>query len=115
MNELGGVNEYLDRDGVTWPSYEDYIFVGLLGYCGCYDDELFSDVLAVFKAFDEGCCYYTDIRVEGPPRYKELILHDLTRAGLLEHGTSVRASWLTDAGRRVLAELGSRAKVAREG
>jgi hypothetical protein len=32
---------YTDEKGVSWDTYKDYVFMGLLGFCGCYDGEFF--------------------------------------------------------------------------
>ncbi len=74
-----------------------------MGFCGCYDDELMEDVIAVLMAFDaDKPPHYSTLPISGPDKYRELILHAMDNAGLIEHGTSIRGSWLTDKGKEVL-------------
>ena len=82
--------------------------VDYLGFCGCYDEEVIDDIINVFKIFyKEGSHYYTDIaeELELPLKYVHLILNILDSKGWLEHGTSVRGSWITKEGLLVLDGL----------
>jgi hypothetical protein len=90
--------EYIDNEGVTWGSYEDYVVTGLCGLCGCADSDIEEDLLAILRSPDG----VIDIERD---KYHELLLHVLDNADLLEHGTSIRYSWLNEKGREVRGKL----------
>ena len=104
--------DYTDRDNCFWegddehPGVWHWYFIEIMGFCGCYDAELMEDVIATIRAFDaENPPYYSALPVSGPDKYRELILHAMDNAGLIEHDTSIRGSWLTDKGKEVLQEI----------
>ena len=94
--------EYLDPDGTTWNSYESSITIGLCGLCGCGRESIKDDLIAIIRDTDE------IVKIPDDP-YHELLLHVLDHADLLEHGTSIRGSWLSEKGRAVQGELRRRA------
>lgn len=101
------MTDYNDENGFYYSNYRDYVFTELLDYCGCYDQDLYDDIFKVLLAYDVEIGqspYVTDLGIE-PQKYAELILHDLNRIGLLEHGSAVRASWVTDEGREVIKKI----------
>ena len=72
-----------------------------LAICGCgYSDELLAEVLKVLDA-----CPLHEGRWEPDDRFgiygAELLLHVMTEADLLEHGSVVSGSWLTEKGKRL--------------
>lgn len=81
----------------------------VLEFCGCMDETIIDDIVDTLKCFkkEPNDCYYTDIssKLHLTTKYIELILCILDEKGLIEHGTAVRASWLTDYGKRILNEL----------
>lgn len=82
--------------------------VDVLEFCGCIDGSVILDIWRVFKRFDrEVSPYITNLVTELHFSYKyvHLILNVLDEKGLLEHGTAVRGSWLTDYGKDVLKRL----------
>lgn len=91
-------DEYVDPNGVTWDSYEQYVSIGLCGLCGCGRESIKADLVAILRD--------TDRLVDVPDTpYHELMLHLLDDKGLLDHGTSISGSWLTDKGKEIRAEL----------
>jgi hypothetical protein len=67
---------YTDEKGVSWDTYKDYVFMGLLGFCGCYDGELFEDIFKVLLAYDtEKFVYYDALLPKNSRKYVELIIH----------------------------------------
>lgn len=95
---------YLDQDDVSWDSPESWLFVGILGGCGCGSSDELADlawkILDYFsipfeKRFPEGESLLSDSLAH------ELIAHILTDKDLLEHGFSVYGSWLTSEGKNV--------------
>lgn len=89
-------------DGVSYDDAADYLWVGVLGGCGCGSADLLADkAVAVLKNFE--------LEPTDPSRFyvgenvtNELLAHWLDSKGLLEHGGSVSGSWLTDKGKEVL-------------
>jgi hypothetical protein len=79
-----------------------------LGFCGCAGDDvadLFQKVLDTFPLNSGEAIYYVATETSGPGIAErtgipapivQLILLELDRIGLLEHGTAVRGSWRTD-------------------
>jgi len=97
--------QFIDEDKCEWESYEQYVWSGVLDLCGCYSESLFDLTFEIlgklyeakitkdgsyFYDYKEQSQHYTDLQ--------ELILHNLSRANLTEHGCSVRGGWLTDKG-----------------
>jgi len=75
---------------------EDSLFEAL-GWCGCSDSaitEAFQSILDLLLLGGPDC-YFTDLALKTSldQRLVQIILHELTRLDLLEHGTSVRGSW----------------------
>jgi hypothetical protein len=97
------VMEYTDEEGIVYRSYHEYV-EDLCGLCECRDDDIPQDIFTVLEKYrtsEYNQTSYTDFDIEGPLKYKELLLHLLDGKGLLEHGTSIRGSWLTDKGKKV--------------
>ena len=107
------MKDYTDANRVFWkgddnPGVHEWYFVEIMGFCNCYDDNLFSDIMAVLAAFEQNNrLYYDKFNIEGPDKYKELILHVMTDKGLLEHGSSIRGSWLTEKGLGIIKTIRS--------
>lgn len=106
------MKDYVDDNDVTRireddvPGVHSWYFIEVMGFCGCYSDDLFSDIMAVLRKFEKKpCLYYDAINLDGPDKYKEMILHVMTDKGLLEHGSSVRGSWLTERGKQVIKTI----------
>ena len=79
-----------------------------LGLCGCAQDVIERDLVAVLRSLNKPpghAPYCSDLPVVGDYAYKELLLHWLDAKGLLEHGVSVRASWLSKEGRELAERL----------
>ncbi len=99
----------IDVNGISYENYREYFLLELCGLCGCTDSELEIDILHVFQLYAETkpgeSLYYDKIFSTEPRKYVELILHILTKANLLEHGTSVRGSWITKKGKEVAKQL----------
>lgn len=99
---------YIDEDGTTYGNYLDFI-ESKLGLCGCRDGEIVDDIFSVLMHLGSGenhGHYYTNFPIEGPDKYKELILHILDSHRLLDHGVSIRGSWLSEEGREIVKRLG---------
>lgn len=91
---------YIDQDGCSWTSPYDWLWSGILGGCGCGSSEEFGEL--TFKVLE-----YFSTEIMKRTRYiydtpiEEVIAHWLTTKDLIEHGTSIGGSWLTDEGDNV--------------
>lgn len=84
-----------------------------LAFCGCGDPtEAYETLQDVLSAFDtEGRTFEGSreaIRVHKamiPGKYWDLLVYLLDSKGLLEHGSSIGGSWLSDLGKKILKDL----------
>lgn len=100
-------------DGCHYDTESAAVYFGALGLCGCGTPEdvhaLLLDCLRQFKGgpgVGGGVDGIERLVAERSAVAAEFIAHFLDRAELLEHGTSVFGSWLTERGKQAL-EIGS--------
>ncbi len=95
---------YIDQDGESWETLEDWLFMGVLGGCKCGTSEelggLALRVLALLAQPHESRTW--SIRDD---ERAEIIAHWMYSRELLEHGSSIGGAWLTEKGKRVYATL----------
>jgi hypothetical protein len=95
---------FVDQNGVSWDSPKDWLFMGVLGGCGCgSSDELAQLAMNVLDNYalphDERTLrVYDDMTLE-------VLAHWIDSKGLIEHGSSIGGSWLSPLGKVVHAEL----------
>jgi hypothetical protein len=92
-------------DGVSYETAES-VLGDVLGFCGCGDPESALEYVAkILQAAKEKKIY---------ERWKELfnsegqgyfVLYTLDNKGVIEHGTSVGSSWLTQKGKELLEDI----------
>lgn len=102
---IEGEYGYIDKNGLSWDSPDEWVVMDLCGLCGCGDDSIKEDIIKVLIAIADRHDRDWPDDWEQPikdEKYYELILHILTNADLLEHGGSVYGSWPTDKGEEVL-------------
>ena len=93
---------YRDQDGVSWESPEDWLFVGIMGGCGCGNcDEFGKRAAQLIRGFGEDGRHPSPVKGETD----EILAHWMDSRGLLEHGTSIYGSWLSPKGRNVHEQL----------
>lgn len=93
-------SKYIDQDGVSWSSIESWFFTGILGGCGCgSSDELGERAIKVFSNFasDDWDTRFSVYDNEAD----EVLAHWMHSKDLIEHGTSIGGSWLTEKGKNV--------------
>ena len=79
----------------------------VLNLCGCVDDEYINDMIHILKECGAEDCYITDIckRTGFAYKYVLSILVWLNHLGLIEHGISIRGSWISDKGEQFLEKI----------
>jgi len=91
---------YIDTTGCHWDSKSDFLMIDELDFCGCGNPEEIMDyVKAMLMVFDNK--KYQD--------YADLpymfFAYWATHKGYLEHGSTIRCSWLTDKGKQLLLDI----------
>jgi len=83
-----------------FDSKEEFLWIYVLGGCGCgsYDENIKN----AWKVFELFATPFDDRRfsVYDKPEY-EIIAHWLDSKNLIEHGTSIAGSWLTEEGEKL--------------
>ena len=101
MSEIkrNGNFDYLDPEGISHEHPYDYL-AGIIGLCGCGShDELAKKTWVIFKAIVTEQENKYELIYEN--ELNEFIAHMLNHKELLEHGTSVGGSWVTEKGQKV--------------
>ena len=93
---------WLDEEGVHHESEEDYLFCYVLPSCGCGDPSTIGryvrDMLRRHVGHNGEGTEYEDL----PTMF---FLSWADREEYIEHGTTIRCSWLTAKGEELLREL----------
>lgn len=106
-----GEKDYrLDGDDCTFQDVLDVVMVGIFNLCSCFDHEIWNDMLIILKTFQEAQAqeafvHCTELKIEGPEKYKELLLHLLHNKHLTTHGSSARGSWITEKGSELYSDI----------
>ena len=89
------------------PTEKEMLRLERLELCSCVDDEYVDDIILVLKECTNAEFYITDIckRTELPYKYILSILCWLDHIKFIEHGGSIRGSWITDKGEKFLKEI----------
>lgn len=97
-----------DQEGCFWESKEDYLCIGVLPSCGCGNP---SSIGKYVREMIQKHVYQgnKDYSVWKNNNYEDLptmfFLSWADREGYLEHGTTIRCSWLSDKGKELLNDL----------
>jgi hypothetical protein len=96
-----GLYNYIDQDGVAWSSPQEWFFIDILGGCGCGRSATFAtEAVDLLRYFGDAA--------QKPKKLderSELLAHWFDSRDLIEHGTVIGGSWLTEKGKQVLAAL----------
>lgn len=100
---LGGEFDYTDQDGVSWDNPYQWLW-GFLGGCGCGSADDFAK--EAYKLLD----FFATTHIERKwsvydDRFFELMAHWFDEAELIEHGTSVGSSWLSEKGEQIYKQI----------
>lgn len=98
--------EYEAPDGCWYESPAGYLWIGILGGCGCGSGDLPDLALEVLENFGKEHLDKDRFSVYDKPEY-EVLAHWLDNKELIEHGGSVGGSWLTYKGKELLELLKS--------
>lgn len=83
--------------------HANLLFYGNLGLCGCGCPEdafkLIGDLLALMPLYDDQRWVKADALIGSPGAAHIVLSHLEENGGLIEHGSSIGGSWLTDKGR----------------
>lgn len=91
---------YVDNDGVSWDSPLEWLWVGVLGGCGCGHSDYLSEMAwKILKNFANDD-FAGRLHVYDKDKY-EILAHWMDDKELIEHGTGIGGSWLTDYGKKV--------------
>lgn len=101
-----------DQDGVFHEGPHQWLFVSILGGCGCGSSETFAlEAVRLLREFG------MDISARAikvyDDRFHELMAHWFDSADLIEHGTSIAYPWLTQKGKEVLAAIDAADRTAK--
>jgi hypothetical protein len=102
---------YEAPNGVWYDSPEQYMFLDILGGCGCgLSDEIAERAFQVLNYFsmdhkDRTNSLFSDDNDEALSN--EILAHWLDSKELIEHGSSIYGSWLTKKGEDLLNTLKS--------
>ena len=100
---------FIDPDGCYWDTKSDYLMMGVLPSCGCGDPASIGKyvkdmLLKHVKQTDSKDYSCWDIT-----QYEDLpvmfFLSWADREGYIEHGTTIRGSWMTKRGNELLRDL----------
>ena len=100
---------FTSPDGCNWDSKAEYIYMGVLPSCGCgdpssigkYVKEMFLKHVKQTDSDDYSCwdiTTYEDLPVM-------FFLSWADREGYIEHGVTIRCSWMTEEGDELLHDL----------
>lgn len=108
----GTLYPYLDEDGVSWENKSSYLKIKILHLCGCGNsDEVMiyiRDMLKRFEGEDPKFGGYDDLPFM-------FFTYWANHNNFLEHGSTVRCSWLTDKGEELLRDIEQILKEESEG
>ena len=110
INNLKPINGgYEDQEGIFWKSKTAYICTGILPSCGCgcpesigqYVKEMF--LKHVKQSYSDDCSCWDNNDYDDLPVMFFLSWAD--REKYIEHGTTIRCSWMTEKGDELLNDL----------
>lgn len=100
---------FIDPDGIHWETKSDYLMMGILPSCGCgnpesigkYVKDMLLKHVKQTNSEDRSCWNIT--------KYDDLpvmfFLSWATKEGYIDHGVTIRCSWMTKEGDDLLNDL----------
>lgn len=98
---------YEAPDGCWYDSPEEYLWIGILGGCGCGEpDSLAEMAYKLLEHFGTPHMERTFNFYEGDDHLTyEVIAHWLAEKEVTEHGGSIYGSWLSEKGKEILKTI----------
>jgi hypothetical protein len=94
---------FFDENGVAWATKADYLKQGVLPLCNCGDsDAILKYIFNMFKSY-VGQSTWSTIKYEDMPVM--FFLSWATNQDYIEHGVSIRCSWITPKGEELLKDI----------
>lgn len=96
--------DYIDQDGISHNNPEEWLFVGILGGCGCGNsDDIAKEAVKVLNFF---AIPHEDRKWNiCDDNFHELLAHWMDKEGLITHGGGIGGAWLTEKGKNILTEI----------
>ena len=94
---------FVDKNGVHWDTIEDYICIEYLDTCGCGSPAENATYIRDMLQRNVGKDSWNHVKYDNFPVM--FFLYWADHKGFIEHGTTVRCSWLTDKGKELLKIL----------
>jgi|GEM_PF-3381572 len=100
---------FIDEDGCSWETKADYLYIGVLHFCGCGDpasvgayvkDMLLKHVKQTNS--DDSACWDNTHYEDLPTMF---FLYWADNEDFIEHGSTIRCSWMTKKGDELLRDL----------
>lgn len=91
---------YEDQDGCHWDSVSSWFWGGVLGGCGCGSSEELGEMAVKLLKHFATPHMERKLDLYDSEAY-EILAHWMSEKDLIEHGTSVGGSWLTEKGEEV--------------
>lgn len=92
---------YIDDDGCAWKSKKDFLQISILDFCGCGNGD---EVMIYVKNYLEEIKSAKWDRTLDDLSYT-FFLYWADHKEFIEHGTTVRCSWLTPKGKELLNDI----------
>lgn len=104
LKKVGG--RYEDEKGCSWETRADYLYCGVLPSCGCGDPSAIGryvkELLKHVGQTEDNSCWERTSWDDLPVMF---FLSWADREGYIEHGTTIRCSWMTEKGNELLRDL----------
>lgn len=100
---------FVDENGTTWDCELDYLLTGVLGFCGCGSPEDVGEYVRamllrhVKQTDSENFSCWERTSYEDMPTM--FFLYWADDNGYIEHGSTIRCSWMTPKGDSLLRDL----------
>jgi hypothetical protein len=93
----------MDKDGVAWTSRADYLKQGVLPLCGCGDsDAILRWIVEMFRLHVGQSTWDTNSSEDMSTMF---FLSWATSQDYIEHGATLRCSWMTPKGEELLRDI----------
>lgn len=94
----GTDHDWKDQSGCSWSSPTSWFFIDILGGCGCGLTESEERAVALLENFAAEHADRKDFKWDVG---YEILAHWFDSHNLIEHGSGITGSWLTDKGREI--------------